>query len=120
MDGRLWMLVVLVMVAVFPAATTALRCVNCKGCSKFEDSQAVTCPSSADRCLKLHLPSGLINRECGDEKTCVDKSNDRDRFLAVHCCETNICNGGSRWTSSGSCLALLPLLATSFRSFSRY
>jgi hypothetical protein len=48
------------------------------------------------------------------------ESNDRDRFLAVHCCETNICNGGissSRWTSSGVVGAILLLLATSFRSF---
>nr|CAH0102336.1 unnamed protein product [Daphnia galeata] len=126
MDGRLWMLsaVFMMMVVLFPAATSALRCLNCKGCSKFEDSQAVTCPSSADRCLKLQMPSGLINRECGDEKTCIDKKNDRDRFLAVHCCETNICNGGissSRWTSSGVVVvAILLLLATSFRSFFRY
>ena len=53
MDGRLWMLtaVFMMMVVSFPAETSALRCLNCKGCSKFEDSQAVTCPSSADRCL---------------------------------------------------------------------
>ena len=54
----------------------------------------------------------------------IIEKNDRDRFLAVHCCETNICNGGissSRWTSSGVVVvAILLLLATSFRSFFRY
>ena len=43
-------------------------------------------------------------------------SNDRDRFLAVHCCETNMCNAGHR-SSTGGRAALALLLATSFRFF---
>lgn len=34
-----------------PASVQALRCVNCKGCLKYEESQVVTCPGKADRCL---------------------------------------------------------------------
>ena len=47
-----------VLVALVPVASiNAIRCVNCKGCSKFEESQAVTCPSSSDRCLVSSFPT---------------------------------------------------------------
>ena len=38
----------------FPAVVS-LRCVNCKGCAKFEESQAVTCPASFDKCLVKNI-----------------------------------------------------------------
>lgn len=50
------------------------------------------------------------------------ESNDRDRFLAVHCCDTNVCNGGQRPAAPSVAVAalLLLLFATSFRYFFRY
>ena len=50
-------------------------------------------------------------------KQMKSESNDRDRFLAVHCCDTNICNGGSRWTSSAASIVVAILLLRSFFFF---
>ena len=53
---RLGLLVAALLLAEPPPAR-ALRCVHCKGCAKFEESQAVTCPSNSTQCLVRSGPS---------------------------------------------------------------
>ena len=70
---RCWLLTLAYVLANVVLTTRALRCVNCKGCSKFEESQTVSCPLNSTRCLVRHFTHFLriFSRYTVNHQLCV-------------------------------------------------
>ncbi|XP_062372655.1 ly-6/neurotoxin-like protein 1 [Sardina pilchardus] len=84
--------------------TDSLKCYTCAGSKCTE----MTCPPTADRCLKIETSEkGVFGKSCAPKAVCDVKGP-----FKTWCCEGDLCNGAG--TIGKSLLLLLVPLASIF------
>ncbi|XP_018025419.1 CD59A glycoprotein [Hyalella azteca] len=104
-------LLLMLLLAQAPHTTDGLKCYICNNCRKFELSQSRTCPPEQDKCMKMDMETGQVQRNCGTETMCNNSDREmRTRYTSVNCCSEDNCNKAATAASPLlSAALLLPL-----------